>query len=123
MNAIRIYRLLAAAFVGMSLNACAIKSSQLVREEEQKRERLAAAPEATCWQRAMGFRTSRAMSHAVAPEPEALAFAGPLNIIIIPGVGLTRLIAGIFTVPYDLVALPFRCHGKRETAKTDMSQQ
>ena len=103
-------------------SSCVLKHPDLLRQEAVERKRTAQTPDAICWQRAEGFRTTRAGYYAMAPEPEAVAYAGPLNLIILPGLGLATLVMGIFTIPFDLVALPIRCTSNRGGAETSPEQ-
>ena len=93
----------------LTYGGCALKDPLVLKQEAAERQRIAKSPDASCWERAQGFKTTRTGYYKMAPPPEAVAWAGPLNFIFLPALGITSLVMGIFTVPYDLVALPFRC--------------
>ena len=93
---------------------CGFKSRSQLESEASAREYHAGSSSASCWERAEGFKTTRAGYYAMAPQPEGLAYAGPVAYVIIPAVGIATLVMGIFTVPYDLVAVPFRCMRKKD---------
>ena len=93
---------------------CGFKSRDLIEGEESARESRATSRNASCWERSEGFKTTRTGYYKMAPAPEGLAYAGSWNFVIFPGLGIATLVMSVFTVPYDLVALPFRCMKKQD---------
>lgn len=76
----------------------------------------------------LGFQTTNSAWHKICGgmdsycgEPEGLAFAGPKLFVIVPIVGVADLVVGLITVPFDLIAAPFRSRRKMKVSTWTIS--